>query len=144
MVLAVGTEASCLTGRKGSQLTFFNPFSSVWKTAIAAKNTVDDFNFKVVLAAHVASGVQPQDTRARHACLALSLANSMFVMWYKIIMIILSHMLCNFYFNLPDAGLLCRVLARSWEGSLSCKLVVVVLSISSQRKTSANLLATRR
>ena len=33
--------------RKGSQLTFFNPFSSVWKTAIAAKNTVDDFNFKV-------------------------------------------------------------------------------------------------
>ncbi|DBB14515.1 TPA: hypothetical protein ACH3X3_004795 [Trebouxia sp. C0006] len=42
--------------RKGSQLTFFNPFSSVWKTAIAAKNTVDDFNFKVVLAAHAASG----------------------------------------------------------------------------------------
>ncbi|DBA92526.1 TPA: hypothetical protein ACH3X1_002757 [Trebouxia sp. C0004] len=34
--------------RRGSQLTFFNPFSSVWKTAIAAKNTVDDFNFKGV------------------------------------------------------------------------------------------------
>ncbi len=61
-VLAVGAKASCVTGRKGSQLTFFNPFSSVWKTAIAAKNTVDDFNFKVVLAAHAASGVQPQDT----------------------------------------------------------------------------------
>ncbi|KAA6417896.1 MAG: hypothetical protein FRX49_12129 [Trebouxia sp. A1-2] len=54
--LAIGAKASCVTGRKGSQLTFFNPFSSVWKTAIAAKNTVDDFNFKVVLAAHAASG----------------------------------------------------------------------------------------
>ncbi|DBA74637.1 TPA: hypothetical protein ACH3X2_009417 [Trebouxia sp. C0005] len=46
--LAIGAKASCVTGRKGSQLTFFNPFSSVWKTAIAAKNTVDDFNFKGV------------------------------------------------------------------------------------------------
>jgi hypothetical protein len=61
-----------VTGRKGSQLTFFNPFSSVWKTAIAAKNTVDDFNFKVLLAAHAASGVQSQNTSARHACVALS------------------------------------------------------------------------
>lgn len=112
-------EASSVPGRKGSQLTFFNPFSSVWKTAIAAKNTVDDFNFKVSpCSPRVAAVAALLGETSLHALLS-----------------------CRY---LSNADYLCRVLAQSWVVSLSCKQAAEGSSTYLQRKTLVSLLAMRR